>query len=1002
MNYRFETPSPPPQRSKSSLYASHSGYRKLSPSVNRSMSLYGRSVKKRNFLSERHYKHLIPESSPLKLQKTDELMELGREEVHNQNYEGAINTFSTIQSLEENHLESLYFRGMCYYKLTHYRMAIPDLLKVINIDPIYNKFTYYLIAICFEKINDVVTAVRHISKSIYHFPKFAKGYILRGNLYNTQQRYDKALSDFRKALALNVEDGLALIGMAESLDKIGDSTTAYKILSQALTFEGCFVQAALKRAELLVAQRKVSQALGDYDMILEQHPDSAEGFFGKGKVLLELNQYSDAVLCFEQAIKYDKKSEFTNRAVYYLGYIKIKEKDFYGAIHQFDRVSSNILPEQKTLKIYAEGVIFLVKRKFKEGIGCFNKIIRKKHGNEEHLPSCYEYLGFANCSLKLFTKAMKYLKLALNSGEVSKASLYNFELIQGYLSAERHDLSSANTYFKKAAGIFPTKPEPLLLQSSLLLENKSQLDTIETGTIEKCEETLEKAATMRKDGEVYFYRGIIRYLLGKFALALEDAKFSIEKADENLPEHYVFRGLCHASLNNYSEAISDFSVAIQLNDALDYVYDFRGRCAYLIDDSDMAYMDYQKLVSLNESSPKPYIQTAIVLMHSSSFSGALASLENANSIEYTAEAGILKAKAYILQYDIEMAINEFNIVLDSWNGNDEIRFDREILQFISMVAKESPKDFVGALGKIERFKEKNGNIFDKKMVLWYEGVFFLYLERFEEAIANFQSIIELLQKRGKKLPSDEALSLEEQNCEVLYNIALCYIKSNKQKTFDIFNDLSKILNKKHKGQLLFLCGLVNLELKNQKSGQKLIEEAYKCDPETVTPFLNKQQLIIKPLNTTNSLAISFPLLQPFTYKKVMLRPAICLPKPLLPPIEFTIENKVLDYFKIEHMASKPEPPWLRRNKGSIMFTDKMVEIEHEPISQTISTTELNPKQKKTAKSGVLMRRNTSEEKESLYLQSQDDDEVDDFNESDSKSQDEVPETILRRIKEMCN
>lgn len=999
MNYRFDTPSPPPpKRSHSSMCASYSGYRKLAITVNRSFSSHNKARKRRMFLSERQVTFYHGEKSQQKQQKTEDLLKVGRDQISEYDYHTAISTFSAVQALDHSNAESYYLRGMCFYKTEQFKVAISDLIKVVTSEPSYNKFAYYILAMCFEKINDIVTAVRYISKGLYQFPKFSKGYILRGNLFNSQQKFEKALSDFRKALSLNIEEGSALLGMANSLEKIGDFSTAYKILTQAISFPSITTEALLKRAKLLSGQGKNAQALAEYNSILERFPNNSEAYYYKGKSMISEMKYSDAVLCFEQAIKYDQKNFIFPLAVYYLGYVKIKEKDFYGAIHQFDRCSTNSHPDQHSLRTYAEGVIFLVKRKFKEAISSFNKIIRKKQGIEEYLSSCFEHLGFAYLCLKLYSKSLKHLKQASALNNLSKASKYNIELAHGYIYAEKQDFAQAVEYFQKAFQVFPTKPESLILQTSLILEEKGKNFPIAESVLLECEHLTEKAVSLRVDSESSYVRGIIRYLLEKFELALEDAKICIEKADENIVEHYIFRGLCFAALSNYSEAVNDFSVALQLNDSLEYVYNYRGRCAFLMDDSDLAYLDFQKLVTMNDSSPEPYLKTAIVLMHSSSFSGAISSLENANTIQYTVEAGELKTKAFILQYDIDMALNEMNLILNFDPNNENIRKDREVLYFIQSFSNENSKDFQMALKKIEIFLEDIGEIFDLKILLWYKGVFLLYLQRFEEAIPVFQKVIERLQKSSNKINSEEALIIEEQNCEVLYNIALCYMHVNKVKSLEMFTNLSKILNKKHKGQLLFMCSLVQIELKNPKMGEKLMQEAYLCDPETINPFLNKQQVIMKPLNTTNVLAINFPLLQIFFNKKVRLRPAICLPKPAVPNIDFGVEEKVLDFLKINKITPKPEPPWLKRNKGSIMFTDNMVDLEHEPISHVISKVELNPKEKKAAKSGVLFRRNDSEEKESVFL-NQNENEIE---ESEKQSEcEDIPEIILRKIKKVC-
>lgn len=991
MSFRYDSPVPhPPERSKSSMCAPHSHHRKLASTANRSFSVNRCLVRKKIFSSERQKKK-ASETTSLKLQKVEELLNFGKQEITYHEYQSAISTFTTVISIENENLEGLYLRGMCLYKLRNYRAAIPDFLKVITSDANFNKFAYYLAAVCSERLNDIVTAIRYISKSIYHFPRFTQGFLLRGKLYNIQQRYDKALSDFHKALAINVNEGKSLLGMAESLEKIGDSGTAYRILTQALAYPEIFPEAIIQRAQLLISQNKFTQAISDFDYLIEQRPQHALGYFFKGKALLDSNEYSDSLLCFEQAIKYDTQSECTSKAVYYLGYAKVKEKDFYGAIHQLDRISGKPSSEKKLLRSLAEGVIFLIKRKHKEGISAFLNILKSNSKVEEFIPSCYEYLGFAYLSLKRYSKSLKYLKML--AGEIPKASLYNIELASGYLNAEKNDFSQAAWHFSKACEIFPNKPEPLLLQSALILADAYGALSVSENIIIECENIMNKAAELRKDSEVSFYQGIIQYILKKYELSLENAKISIEKADENLPEHYIFRGLCYASLENYQEAVNDFSVALQLNENLGYVYNFRGRCAYLIDDSDLAYTDFQKLVNLNENSPTPYIQTAVVLMHSSSFSGAITSLNNANSISYSIEAGYLKAKALILQYEMALAIEELNTILDHDASLTEVWKDRDILVFIHSFSLESQKNYKAGLAKLDKLNY--GDIFDRKMMLWYKGVFLLYLEKFEEATVNFQQVIEIIQNKNAKLSADDALTIEELNCEILYNVALCYLSRNKKKALEILVDLSKILNRKHKGQILFLCALIELELNSPKNSKLLMVEAYRCDSETVEPYLSNQSVEIKPLNTSNKLALSFPLLEPFKNCKVKIKPAICLPKPILPSIEFTVEAEVVKFFQIGRILPKAEPPWLKRNKGAIMFTDNITELEHEPISHAISKIELIVKEKKNAKSGVLLRRSGSEDKESSYFQSNEG-EV-----SENEVLEKLPKSVMKKIKIMC-
>jgi hypothetical protein len=91
--------------------------------------------------------------------------------------------------------------------------------------------------------------------------------------------------------------------------------------------------------------------------------------------------------------------------------------------------------------------------------------------------------------------------------------------------------------------------------------------------MEEAYELLQKAVNIREaDSEVLFFRSTILYLLNNHNEAINDIKLSIEKAEDNIPEHYVLRGLLFAFEKNYSDAVQDFTIALQLKESLDYVF----------------------------------------------------------------------------------------------------------------------------------------------------------------------------------------------------------------------------------------------------------------------------------------------------------------------------------------------------------------------------------------------------------------------------------------------
>ena len=68
---------------------------------------------------------------------------------------------------------------------------------------------------------------------------------------------------------------------------------------------------------------------------------------------MKLKNENDAVLSFEQAIKYDdEEQKLATMSLFNIGVIKIQQKDFYGAMFTFERVNDSKMfgKEQLALK----------------------------------------------------------------------------------------------------------------------------------------------------------------------------------------------------------------------------------------------------------------------------------------------------------------------------------------------------------------------------------------------------------------------------------------------------------------------------------------------------------------------------------------------------------------------------------------------------------------------------------------------------------------------------
>ena len=142
------------------------------------------------------------------------------------------------------------------------------------------------------------------------------------------------------------------MGIAEVYEKLGDFSSALKFLNDT----NATISILLHKARLLFSISQYDHSLKTLDVLLKQI-SLAEGFFLKAECHNRLKQYNEAALSYEQCLMYDNDSDLTSNALYNLGALKIREKDFYGALHTFQRCIKGKLREQKILEIYADAVI---------------------------------------------------------------------------------------------------------------------------------------------------------------------------------------------------------------------------------------------------------------------------------------------------------------------------------------------------------------------------------------------------------------------------------------------------------------------------------------------------------------------------------------------------------------------------------------------------------------------------------------------------------------------
>ena len=124
----------------------------------------------------------------VKKERISELIEKITSEIALNNYEQALQNTKKLLKDDPINPKVLHLRAQCYVGMKDFKLAIPDLLSVIQDHPTYSKQIYLELAACFIESKDYSTAIRQITRGLLKFPKFLEGYLSRGAVYNQLEK----------------------------------------------------------------------------------------------------------------------------------------------------------------------------------------------------------------------------------------------------------------------------------------------------------------------------------------------------------------------------------------------------------------------------------------------------------------------------------------------------------------------------------------------------------------------------------------------------------------------------------------------------------------------------------------------------------------------------------------------------------------------------------------------------------------------------------------------
>ena len=265
---------------------------------------------------------------------------------------------------------------------------------------------------------------------------------------------------------------------------------------------------------------------------------------------------------------------------------------------------------------------------------------------------------------------------------------------------------------------------------------------------------------------LYYIRSLIFYVLGKFSLAHQNIEKAIEKADENYAKYYHLRGAIYACTQSYYNAISDLSIALNLDKNFQSSYLERAKCYYIIGDLKQAFMDIQDYITVKSDDSNIHLWAGNLLFCTGAYEDAVKAYSNSETISNSENLLALRTKCNIILKELNLALQDLDRLIELKTANNiHYYIDRECLVALKTATVSSNEDLerenlLKAIQKVTKVLsyKVSGNIFSLQDLYFYKSVFHFYLGEYQEALNEINRSWEVKEEAGK--PEKEAAPKE--------------------------------------------------------------------------------------------------------------------------------------------------------------------------------------------------------------------------------------------------
>ncbi len=272
----------------------------------------------------------------------------------NNDYQEAIRTLNTLLRFDEKAFEGYFLRGIAKYNLDDLLGAEADFSTAILLNPVYTQaYTYR--AITRSRLGNYDDALNDFREAIDLRPDLPGPYYSRGVTRLLNQQFEEAISDFDKYIRHETKVADAYICRGLSYLHLKDTTKAYENYNQAIKTNRESPNGYNRRGALYLEQERFQEAEADFNKAIECDSTYLLSFFNRALVYSDTNRPMQALGDFDRVIQLDSTSSITyfNRAM-----LRSRIGDYNRALEDYDKVAryspNNVLVYYNRAAVYVQ------------------------------------------------------------------------------------------------------------------------------------------------------------------------------------------------------------------------------------------------------------------------------------------------------------------------------------------------------------------------------------------------------------------------------------------------------------------------------------------------------------------------------------------------------------------------------------------------------------------------------------------------------------------------